>query len=63
MRPSLNAVVVHGRVGMEECSLYLFLFLIRDRPSVFLVGEGLFQQFKLDFYSQSEIRAFIFLQP
>ena len=39
-----------------------FDFLIRDRPFVFLVGGGggggagadFFQQFKLDFYRQSE---------
>ena len=30
-----NAVAVPGRVGMAECSLEL-IFLIRDRPFVFL---------------------------
>ena len=44
---------------MEECSLYLFL-LIRDRPFVFVVGEGLFfQQYKLELFG--EVKAFIFL--
>ena len=41
---------------MEECSLYLFL-LIRDRPFVFVVGEGLFfQQYKLELFG--EVKAF-----
>ena len=34
-----NDVAVPGRVGMAECSLDL-IFLIRDRPFVFLVGGG-----------------------
>ena len=29
---------VPGRVGLEECSLYLFLFKLRDIPFGFLVG-------------------------
>ena len=35
----LNAVAIPGRVGMAECSLDL-IFLIRDRPFVFLVVGG-----------------------
>ena len=35
-----NAVVVPGRVGMEECSLDLIFLKIRDRPFVFLVEAG-----------------------
>ena len=45
---------------MAECSLDL-IFLIRDRPFVFLVGGGggggrgcFFQQLKLENYRQSE---------
>ena len=55
-----GAVAVPDRVGMAECSLDL-IFLIRDRPFVFLVWGGggaeadFFQQLKLDFfYKQSE---------
>ena len=31
-------IAVPGRVGMEECSLYLFLFKLRGMPFGFLVG-------------------------
>ena len=42
LRPFLKMLLLYlspGKVGMAECSLDL-IFLIRDRPFVFLVGGG-----------------------